>query len=983
MGIDIVTYFNIKEMKDLLRNFYTENGQDAVFIVPSGLDTEELTDLICGETAYFGDRPQVMTVGGLNSELAETAGVRRRVIDPPDHNLILKYLMELYLREAESLGTELPKGTSYSGFVALLGENIKDLLNEEITPEQMQAAVFGDGEPPAGFPETLLLELYQKYTDYLDSYNLADAAQLPTLARALLNDERCAAYVKSKKILFAGFLTFTGAQLRLVRALAELTDLTMLQPETGLKKFHDGTVQLLNFPKELKNKIKSAESKWELPTVLFCASSPHLEFEALARETALWAGGSGRLQKLGRLGDYGEIAVVVPPHRLELMKYALGRYNIPFNEQVRGTVGDTLLGDLPMDIWNVWKFRFDTYYTKLLLANPLLTMAGPGGKFTADGVFPDSFASWTAALPKQAADTLRNVKNFCMKLEEGGAPLAILKTWLDFIEQSRCAELCASAAGDLPSLDQTVKDISYAVYELKKKIKRLEDTAADMGPAASVNLRGADAAAFISDWSRTATLPIQLPQSRSVTVYAGTPPILCSHRFIIMTDVDYNSWPGTLRESLLFRNANKVMFNETEKERAKTMQADGYDAGSAHLPELSEEREQKEALFRRLTAAASDGVIIARSSSDMKKDPVGESVFTANMTADGRWPVAASVDYPSDCAMPDGSSPWFPEAEIPCVSSSMGTPHAVPVGKEIKDADDVQAVVPISALDTWKSCPYLYWCTSKLRLSEPRETLWNNMDAGTLFHKIWEECMTRKAAGEKFSILSFALDGWERFKKENYPALAEDKRLARFEKELKDQALRMADIQDTIEKKAEAAGRTAVAVETALGDYEANGVIFHAKADRIDYYGNEAVVLDYKLGSAANHLKELQVPAYCRILSELTGTEIKGFGWLGHRDGELRGFFSGRYAEIYACPESNAGKNQADPVPRIQEAADAMKAMAEDIKTGVYLPHYDAKDVRCRNCAFFVLCRKREESAFADIDETENSGVDGGMKDEL
>lgn len=212
-----------------------------------------------------------------------------------------------------------------------------------------------------------------------------------------------------------------------------------------------------------------------------------------------------------------------------------------------------------------------------------------------------------------------------------------------------------------------------------KKIKNLNDEAKYIGPAAGVVLRGGDAAAFINDWGRTATLPIQLPQSHSLTLYAGMPPILTEHRYWLMAGVDYNSWPGMLRESLLLRNDNKVRFNAGSPD----------DEEHPHLPEIREEREQKEAIFRRLLATGREGVVIARSLTDASKDPVAESQFVAPLfkrhDPKRGWREAGKVCYPLDAALPDGDGPWFPQAEIICTPVSPAPTHKVPEGRACEE----------------------------------------------------------------------------------------------------------------------------------------------------------------------------------------------------------------------------------------------------------------------------------------------------------
>ena len=53
MPFTVETYYNIAEKRDRLRGIYDEYGENAVFIVPAGLDKDALLDLICGGTPYF------------------------------------------------------------------------------------------------------------------------------------------------------------------------------------------------------------------------------------------------------------------------------------------------------------------------------------------------------------------------------------------------------------------------------------------------------------------------------------------------------------------------------------------------------------------------------------------------------------------------------------------------------------------------------------------------------------------------------------------------------------------------------------------------------------------------------------------------------------------------------------------------------------------------------------------------------------------
>ncbi|MEA5034977.1 PD-(D/E)XK nuclease family protein [Cloacibacillus evryensis] len=953
MPLTVETYYNIAEKRDRLRGIYDEYGENAVFIVPAGLDKDALLDLICGGTPYFGERPLVWTVGDLYKELTRSSASRLRVIDPPDHNLILRWLLDGFLAEMGELGVKLAPGVYHKGFVSVLGDNIKDLLAEEVSSGKLSAALFEEGEADPALPESILISLYERYTDYLEEYGLADAAQLPTLARKAIDSARALDFIKDKKIVLAGFLSFTGAQLKLARALSDAAEVLMLQPETGLDDFHDGIKQLETEYKE--------RPEWDIPVVRLEASNAHLELEMLARDVALWINGEGGLTALGALDDYGDVGLLTLPDRLPVMEYALSRYKIPYNVRVRGTVRETPAGELPAMIWRAWSSNWDYYNTSILLADPLLFDCGEEGAelYKADS-FPEGYEAWRRALAPRARGRFADLRELCRSFERGGTPVEILAFWRDFLKKAGVVERAARTAGGEASLDEMVRNISHALFELEKKIKILSDDAKHIGPASGAALRGAEAVAFVSDWGETATLPIQLPQSHSLTLYAGMPPILTSHRFWLMTDIDYNSWPGMLRESLLLRNENKVKFNA----------GSGEGGERPHLPELREEREQKEAVFRRLLATGRDGVVIARSLTDSSKDPVGESQFVTSIFAEKEarrcWRSVGELRYPLEESLPDGGEPWFPSAEVICTPVSSGKQHKIPEGRG--EAAE-KPVVRISDIDTWLACPYLYWCRRSLRFDKPRSELYDPRTAGTLTHYVWEESLRAKSAEPQLSIQRYVMENWWRFKDERYPALDADPRLARHEKRLMRQIFEMAAMQDDIEARIPPEARLSLVTENSLDVFEVDGVVFSGQADRIDRYRDGCVVIDYKLGRSENHDKELQVPAYGAIL-RAAGEDVGGVAWFGHADCSVSGYFCDPYFGIYGTAATKRSKTTLGE--KLDEALEAMAAMAASVKNGIYRPKYDVKDPKCINCAFYVLCRKRENQGYSAVEDEED-----------
>lgn len=961
MDVDVRSYRVITEDNVIkaLRESYQSAGEETIFIVPAGLDKEVLLNVICGSEPFFSGRPLIWTLGDMLRELLKLTGERVRVIDPPDHKLILRCLLKDFLDEMDHAGVPIAQGVSHRGFVSVLGDNIKDLLAEEVSPENLAGALFNEGKPDPSRPESILISLYRKYIDYLALHRLADAAQIPSLICGELSKCEVRSFLSRRPLTVIGFLSFNGAQLRLMRALGGVAKrMLMLQPETGLDDFHDGIKQL-NF--EYRER-----PKWNLPVVELEASNEHLELEAVAREIALWLKGEGAFQKLGGLESLGDVGIMVGTGRMQVMEYALSKYKIAYNIQARGTVGDTAAGELPSVIWRAWSSGWGNYDTSALLSNVLLFPASEAEYDTS--LFPDSYDLWQNSLEfKSAKEKLTDIRSLCIALEKGGTPKDILTLWRDFLKKVDIVKNAASLASDDASLDDVVKDTAFSIDELEKKIRGFKDGSIDVGAAVDVVLRGSDAVSFIREWGETATLPIQFPQSRSLTLYAGAPATLVSHRFWIMTDVDYNSWPGPMHESMLLPNDSKIKFNSAPQE--------SYGDGRFHIPDIREERERKEAVFRRLAATGEQGIVTARALHDSSGDAVGESPFAAGIVdgtdAARRWHVVGRVSYMLEDAMPDGSGLWFPQAEVVCTPVSPGRSEQHPEGRS-KPAQ--KPVVRVSDIDTWNSCPYLYWCTCILKFDKPRSGLYDPRSAGILLHHVWEESLNSKLAGGSNSIQGYVLSNWRSFKERFYPELDTDPRMLLSEEKLARQIFDMAGVQDEIESRVAAAGRSSVDMELALEEFEMDGVTFRGQADRVDWYGNAAVVIDYKLGRSTAHLGELQVPAYCAMLNISRKAVIKGFGWFCNGDCTVAGYFDEEYYGIYASGIKQ--KSKTTPQDRMEEAVEVMKAMAESVKNGLYVPKYDENDMKCKMCNFYTICRKRENRRYIDsLSEDEREGT--------
>ncbi|MCW1712905.1 MULTISPECIES: PD-(D/E)XK nuclease family protein [Synergistaceae] len=936
----VETYYNITEKQERLAELYRKLGSKAVFIVPSGLDRDSLLALISGKGSFFGARPVIWTWSDLYKEVSGIAHDRpKRVIDPPDHDLIISYLLNRYLGEEKDRRTDMPEGVFHSGFSEVLGNNIKELLREDITPVDLRERLFNEEGPPETSPGYILLRLYSDYLEYLDQNRIADSAQTPALIRECLCSEASAGALSGLTFILVGFLTFTGGQLKLVKKLQEIAETEYLLPETGLDSLHDSILQV---GLEFKDR-----AHWKSDLLELKAPDHQLQFDAIARETALWAHDKGGFCRLGKMADYGDIGIMVTAQHLSLIENSLQRYKIPFNVQVRGTVADTLMGELPKMIWNAFISGWESEKTAFLLSSPLLR--SPGFELSsALSAFPEGSRSWKALLKGKPLDLFISLEKLCTDFCEGGTPPRILKLWLDFINSLDLLNVLGTLVEDTPSLDEILKDVSSSVKELEKKIEILEDISKDIGPASRVQMKREDAVSYIYDWGRSATLPIRLPQSRSVTVYAGIPPVLTTHRYWIMTDVDYNTWPGKLRESPLFDNESKNRFNNN------IPADDGGEGGHSHIPELHEEREQKEALFRRLIATSLEGTVLSRSLTDNSGRPLGASQFMvplipAHEKAKTQQP-DRSIEYKPSDAMPSDGTLWFCGAEIP-LSAEKKDRGVFPRSGE--GASSGILTVSLSNIDEWKECPYRYWCRNNIKLKDHNRKLFDPLRAGLLMHAVWERSWREYLSSPRsFSLLS--RNEWKKASSDYYPELLGDPRLERHADRLIKQIGSVAELLDRTESSDVIKKRRRTELEYKLPEYSVDGVIFRGRADRVDFYDDGFVVIDYKSNRSNDHANELQLAAYSLIISKTSGAKPLGYGWIGHGDASFYGYFT--FDAMSDAYRSTKPRKKIEDL--IDLAESTMKGMADSINKDIFPAKYDS--LMCRSCELYVICRKRE-----------------------
>ena len=209
MGINLYAYNYVSEVHEIIEKIkknFPDCEKNLRFVVPSQSDkfwfaSKNQNDLWTWDEIYK------------NICASYSSITRKRILSPPDHLLILNSILKEVLSEFPDKIKNLP-GLTRPGFLSIISSDIRELLNEAVKPGQLEFNPESDN--PSEF---LLPEVYARYINYLDEYNLLDSAEVYTAAleEIIKNQE----WGRDFFIIFVGFLSFTHAQLELLNALRD------------------------------------------------------------------------------------------------------------------------------------------------------------------------------------------------------------------------------------------------------------------------------------------------------------------------------------------------------------------------------------------------------------------------------------------------------------------------------------------------------------------------------------------------------------------------------------------------------------------------------------------------------------------------------------------------------------------------------------------------------------------------------------------
>lgn len=911
---------------------------------------------------------------------------RRRVLSPPDHILILKAILADALKEHKDKTASLP-GLNRSGFLSVLSDDIRELMNEAVSPEQLTRN--NESDNPAEF---LLPDIYCDYLKYLEDYSLLDSAQVYTAAHdEILNNQE---WGKGLVIVFAGFMSFNHGQLELVKAIHDrCRDVIILKPESHMRGFHDSCVQIRDDYHIIADEIPATESAGHI--IEISSAEPGLESEITARTLALWS--AGKWDAGGEFPGFSAIGLMIDEGRQEAFTESFTRYGIPYNLMEGITINQTLPGRVLASLRHLSARDFPAYDTAMLMTQPCFA----GSEFPVMRAYKggrSGLEAWNEYLTERVNDpdekqldvfqralaAIEAISKFCDCMKKNHTPAQIMRAFNELLNSPGLwLKRDEDDIADYPELDESRRITASAIQTVGDKVLALNELMPDLGRVQTEKLAGEEAYEFLEDWCKNSHIRAPIKLSDSVSIYTGQPPVLSSFPVWIMTGITQKSWSPNIKSSPLLGNE--------EREKLREQQA--------YLPRTKEKAEQREALFRRLVMTGEKLTIISRPLLDDERRPVRESPFMQKFIDDmrGKWKKDEIKSAGINILLgSDGFT--FPEIDAgkkitrytPCVKADL----------RYVGASDIQELL---------ACPFLWWQKREARLFQPDSQLISASELGKILHTFWESVWRSyrddmAAPGKKFERIAGA--EWEKLSRAEdvyaqYSPVLNDTRLKRRLEAVKYRADRLvilqAGILDALHENY--THEKILLEEEAQMKLVSDGITFSGQCDRIEILrGHDgkrfAFIADYKEGRKGSAgydegMKDidgkfwnedkrkafkygLQLSIYAAMFAKSHDCDLVGVYILGHEDGKIFGTFTDDVSEIFAghFPYNDNDKLIApskDIPGRVSEGEYAMQCAVRILESGEFAPEYDAS--MCRNCKIKSLCRKGEfKGDFADSD---------------
>lgn len=964
--MQIFTYRKVSEFTAKVNQLTWDTAPDPspkIFIVPTRDDMELLKDMLLGTGGMGISFPEIYRWGDLFGEIkANVPGtpLHRRQIDPPDHWLIVRYILEKILDD-ENFSCA-PPGIRQKAFTSRLGDSLRELLREEIDPAHIAASLRCPGCSAEGKcrysndAEGVLCKSYHDYYNYLRDHGLCDSAQISTLTREIINNtHEGSEWTEKRTFIFTGFLSFNHSQLELVRTLCDKArEVIIFTPLTGMEKAYTVLSQFENISSV------DLEDNSSLGVIPFQGGDKRLELETIARELIFWNQSVGEIQRhvQTKFPGWGNISMNCPGEYIQQVEETFYRYGIPFALREGLTVAETPSWEIAVRAWDCIQDDWPLEKTARLLKEPCFC----GDRFPVEKYekyLPSGEAEWcnfiSSTKDPVISGSFESIRNFGKALRKGGTAESLLKALRDLFSEAGSEKKICSYIIKMEELDEYSRRMNAAFRETEEKLTSISELLGELGPAGNNSLKGGNAFEFLKRWARTSTIWNAPSKGDSVEVYPGTPPVLSRNKVWIFAGASSRNWPGTIRETALLPDSKKEILHSS------------LDLGEGHLPLVSEQRRQKEYLFRRIMASGNVLTILSWPGTDISGKPLPPSPFLERSCEKGKTFWASNLAGEKKF-ITRGMNRLLPlKDDLIIRDVEIGEWQHYP--SRIKDRvlascgmkpDRSSMKVSLSSIDDWIECPFLYYCRHILKIEPGVSIGYDSMKAGIALHKIWEETWKiYNSDGDSLRNISGNL--LNDSLKNHYPELLTRASLTRHLAKFKALISRGGTLQDEMEQRLIRKRGTSPLMEGEIPELEIDGVVFRGRFDRLDILENDnAVVIDYKSGESTRFRKSMQLAAYSLLIREnpfkinSRFEKVSGYGYISHSDGKVAGASTDKNTAEYLGLSSR----YIDLDKKLVNAEKCLTEMAGNIVRGEFIPDYNSG--YCRYCPYSGICRRQE-----------------------
>ncbi|NLJ48221.1 MAG: hypothetical protein GX428_01340, partial [Candidatus Atribacteria bacterium] len=878
MPFEFFPYKRLSDVKEYLDKL-TSQVSRPIIIVPSLSDKEEFQKINpFKEFQIFQWNDLYSEIHSLLNNQVNLPPKRKEVDQSLNWLVVYRFWKELN-KKTETI--DVPEGLRRIECVTHILESIRELLREEVSWSDFNHFMgcddcFDDSLcSQIQDPTSLLCWIYRKYLEEYERYQLSDNLQIPGLTARLIirfgQIGRLRSWLKQNHFIFIGFFQFTPGQSQLLHSLeSNHSQVYIIKPWCGIPQFDEG------FPFQQNQFELLLRERNPVPIAEIVAGDARHQYETIARELVLWSKEKGQLTQWGQFPGWDNVVTIIPTQRRKTFQEVLQKYQIPFQFIHGFSAKESPLWGILNRLRNAGQSNWPEEETLHLLIDPLLGEIDISVK-EAYRQSPRGMDGWR--------NLLKNFPQSLMKFDQ------LVKSWRAikscrtprevyqvlyriFTKTFNISFHASRLAGLDPSRDELVALVTAFLKEIEQKILQFSEDEALASFVQQIEfLSPQDIYEFLETWVNHATLHPPLIEKGSLKIYLNSPPALTEAPLVIITDIIAAFWPGSFLNTPFLEEELKKKWNQNPE------------LSRATLPTIVQKRDEKRALFRRLIATGLQHTILTFPLQDEAGRPTALSPYYNEIfTDDDPW--AEKVIFfkrPLSAILPQTVEPYLKPLEIPedvplIVRNLPGLPNQI---SEIPP-------IPISELDTWVECPFLFYLKNFYKLTEPTLPGFDPRRGGIVLHELWKRVWDCYLEGKSTSLRELVLSLWPEIVQRVYPEL-----LTVFtsdELRLRLDALRMADYQEYMESfinhyRAEEKN------EFVLPPYEINQLSFTGRCDRlIGLKDGYWLIVDYKSGKSNYARTSLQLAGYSQVLTD-NGFPVVGYVYLCHGDGKATGAF--------------------------------------------------------------------------------------------